>query len=189
VGTNIMPQQRCLMCERAIERLYDVPRVTVERVQVLGLLQRRWSGPVKSVARNLRQLTRDQRRLQLDIRRIVDDREAMLARAREVAALDGPRDYVARLQKLSGRTVRWSALLPPWQPKREHVQFRDVQIPGSPCQDNGPERWVVGLHTTHWRGDLRARVDVELVWQCRQFGETGGTLARVWLRGHLNRAS
>ncbi len=184
-----MRSPRCPTCERPFERLWDVPRVTVERVQLGALWQRPWPGPlVKLLARKPRELTWAQRRIQFDLRRIVDDREAKRAQASEVAALDGLRDYMARLRTLSGRTVRWWTLLPPWQPKKELGWYQTVQIPGSPREEDSSARWVVGLGITHWRGKLRARLDVELVLHQREFGENCGTLARVWLLGHLNRA-
>ena len=141
---------------------------------------------MKLLARKPRELTLAQRRIQLDLRRIIDAGKAKRVQATEVAALDSLRDYMATLRKLSGRTVRWWMLLPPWQPKRKLGWYQTVQIPGSPREKDSSARWVVGLGITHWRGELRARLDVELVLHQREFGENCGTLARVWLLGHLN---
>ncbi len=184
-----MRSPRCPTCERPFNRLWDVPWVTVERVQLRPLSQRPWPEPcVKLLARKPRDLTSAQQRIQLDLRRIIDDREAKRAQAIEITALDGLRDYMASLRKLSGRTVRWWTLLPPWQPKQRLGWYQTVQIPGSPREEHSSARWVVGLGITHWRGELRARLDVELVLHQREFGENCGTLASVWLLGHLNRA-
>jgi hypothetical protein len=112
----------------------------------------------------------------------------MVSVAGRVAASAIVRDYVACLRSLVGKTVAARALLPSWQSKTDRQT--SACIPGSPRERASSRRWVVRL-ATRWRAaGLGACVDVELVreeghrWVC---GERVGTLARVWVRGHLVR--
>jgi len=179
----------CPACARSIRLIVDVPRVRVDRVQCLGLRQRSGTlalsghssrkGPPRSASRDLR--------LRADLRRLVEEHAEMLAAARQVATGDPVREYMAHLRSLSGRTVYSSSLLPSWQSRTRLVSAR---VPGSPQGGSRSTCWAVSLFA-HWRGaTLAARVDVELV---REEGhrwilsQPGGTLARLWLRAHLNR--
>jgi hypothetical protein len=155
----------CQACNRPIQTLLDIPRVSVDRVQCVRWLRR--PTPEDATRRRRPRVEHDEK----------------LSLGRQIATGDAVRDYLARLRALSGRMVSSSKLLPPWQ-SRIGVWDREP-IPGAPRK----EGWVV-VFSTRWHGiSLGAQVDVILGRQSGSrivFCQHVGILARVWFRGHFN---